>query len=296
MNRALWQTHDHHVPPIVRLGGVAITVLLAVTACGSSDTDRSQSGASAAGSLPFGHVHGVAVDPGDRKTVIATHDGLYELGDYATATRVGPTIDLMGFAVAGPGHYLASGHPGSGVDLPQPVGLIESTDGGETWTPLSRRGESDFHALAVSASGVLGFDGALVRSGDGREWQELEIPAAPAALAVSPDGHQVLATTAKGLLRSEDEGASWSLVDGAPVLQLVGWGDEHRAVGIRPDGTVFTSADGGSTWQEGTSLGAAPQALYVGAEEGVTRVIAVTTDAVLESRDGGQSFDSLVEL
>ncbi len=48
-------------------------------------------------------------------------------------------IDLMGFTVAGPGRYLASGHPGLHVDLPQPVGLIETTDGGVTWTPVSRR-------------------------------------------------------------------------------------------------------------------------------------------------------------
>jgi hypothetical protein len=52
---------------------------------------------------------------------------------------VGPVIDLMGFTVAGPGRYLASGHPGLHVDQAQPVGLIETTDGGVTWTPVSRR-------------------------------------------------------------------------------------------------------------------------------------------------------------
>ncbi|TFV91478.1 exo-alpha-sialidase [Blastococcus sp. CT_GayMR16] len=228
--------------------------------------------------------------------VIATHEGLYRLDEDAASTRVGPTIDLMGFAVAGPGHYFASGHPGSGVDLPQPVGLIESTDGGETWTPLSRQGQSDFHALTVSASGVLGFDGSLARSGDGREWQELEIPAEPASLSASPDGQRVLATTQQGLLRSNDAGASWSLVDGAPVLQLVGWGADESAVGVRPDGTVFTSADGGRTWQDTTALRAAPQALYVGTGDGASRVIAVTTAAVLDSRDGGKTFAVLLEL
>ena len=49
----------------------------------------------------------------------------------------GQVIDLMGFAVAPDGTYYASGHPGAGVDLPQPVGLITSTDAGRTWRVAS---------------------------------------------------------------------------------------------------------------------------------------------------------------
>ena len=60
----------------------------------------------------------------------------------------------MGFTVAGPGHYYASGHPGTATDLPQPVGLIESRDGGRTWAVLSRGGQSDFHALTTSGRTV----------------------------------------------------------------------------------------------------------------------------------------------
>lgn len=57
----------------------------------------------------------------------------------------------MGFSVAGPDHFYASGHPGQGIDLPNPVGLIESRDGGMTWAPLSRQGDSDFYALTAQA-------------------------------------------------------------------------------------------------------------------------------------------------
>ncbi|MFP5282912.1 MAG: hypothetical protein ACLGIF_05620 [Actinomycetes bacterium] len=110
--------------------------------------------------LPSGHVHGVAVNPADAKVYLATHDGLFRY-DRTGPKQVGPVIDLMGFTVAGPNHFYASGHPGPGVDLPQPVGLIESTDAGRSWTPLSRQGESDFHTLAASKAGVAGFDGAI---------------------------------------------------------------------------------------------------------------------------------------
>ena len=36
---------------------------------------------------------------------------------------------------------------------------ITSTDAGQTWTPLSRQGQSDFHALTASGRTVYGFDG-----------------------------------------------------------------------------------------------------------------------------------------
>jgi hypothetical protein len=103
--------------------------------------------------------------PGDGALLLATHAGLVEVGEGGELTPIGPVIDLMGFAASGAEHYVASGHPGLRVDLPQPVGLIESTDGGRTWAALSRQGQSDFHALTVSDAGVLGFDGSLVRSG-----------------------------------------------------------------------------------------------------------------------------------
>jgi photosystem II stability/assembly factor-like uncharacterized protein len=237
----------------------------------------------------------VAIDPQGDRVLLATHDGLFEVGDDGDTTHIGPVIDLMGFAVRGPGHFVASGHPGPDVDLPQPVGLIESTDGGRTWQPLSRQGQSDFHALTVSEVGVLGYDGALVRSADGQNWEELTIPAQPASLAASPDGLSVLATTQQGLLRSRDGGATWVPVDGAPLLQVVDWADAITVAGVDPSGQVWTSADGAATWREGPRLGAAPQAIAVHLAERSSRILVVTTEALLESVDGGRTFDVLME-
>ena len=130
--------------------------------------------------LPSAHVHGVAVTPADDKLYLATHDGLFRY-DATGPTRVGPVIDLMGFAVAGPDHFYASGHPGAGVDLPEPVGLIESRDGGRTWTARSRQGESDFHALVTSDAGIVGFDGTLRATENGTTWRELPDGGSPRA-------------------------------------------------------------------------------------------------------------------
>jgi photosystem II stability/assembly factor-like uncharacterized protein len=99
---------------------------------------------------------------------------------------------------AADGSYLASGHPGAGAALGNPVGLIRSTDGGDMWTTLSRAGKSDFHGLTAGSGLVAGYDGALRISTDGRSWQTHDIPSAPHVLAVSPDGGRLLATTSAG--------------------------------------------------------------------------------------------------
>jgi streptogramin lyase len=45
--------------------------------------------------------------------------------------------------------------------------------------------------------------------------------AGPYALAASPDGEVLLATSESGLIRSIDAGATWTSVERAPLLQVV---------------------------------------------------------------------------
>ncbi|MGY1682426.1 F510_1955 family glycosylhydrolase [Geodermatophilus sp. SYSU D01176] len=276
------------------VGAVATVLGTLLAGCsGAGPAPAADPPASATSPLELTHVHGAAFDPEDGSLRLATHHGLVEVAGGAP-TPVGPVIDLMGFTVAGPGHYLASGHPGPHVDLPQPVGLIESTDGGHTWTPVSRQGQSDFHALTVSAAGVLGYDGTLVASTDGRAWQQLQIPAEPHTLAATPDGGPVLATTAQGLLRSTDGGTSWTAVDGPPPLQVAAWADSTTAVGVDPGGTLWTSTDAATTWQEGPELGSPPEAVAATTVEGRLRIAVVTAAGVLETRDGGRTFTDVL--
>jgi photosystem II stability/assembly factor-like uncharacterized protein len=126
----------------------------------------------------------------------------------------------MGFtAGAKQGVLFASGHPWPGSDLPNPLGLIKSTDGGKSWEPLSRQGESDFHALTAAKSGLVAFDGTLRTSPDGKTWSAPSAGFAPAALAADPTSDTVLATTQDGLQRSTDGGRTWALVPAAPIIQ-----------------------------------------------------------------------------
>ncbi|GAB7191696.1 hypothetical protein NUM3379_24040 [Kineococcus sp. NUM-3379] len=291
----------------VRLAVCGVLTAAALTGCAAdSRVPGSPAGGSAAsphggghagpgvsggahGVLPGSHVHGVGVNPGDGLVYLATHDGLFRYED-AGPVRVGGSDDLMGFTIAGPDHFYASGHPGPGSDLPEPMGLVESTDAGRTWTPLSRQGRSDFHALTVSGAGVLGFDGTLRASADGRTWQEVAVPAAPYSLAASPEGTTVLATTEEGPLRSGDGGRSWAPVAGAPLLLLVDWASGGTVVGLTPQGVTAVSTDAGATWELRGSTGDRPQALGASGEGELLRVDAVTTGALLTSTDGGRTY------
>jgi hypothetical protein len=272
------------------IGAGMVAVLAAGCGQGAPATPSSQ----AAGRLPGEHVHGISRDPGSGKVNLATHTGLFVMQPDASWQRVGPDVDLMGFAVSGPGTFYASGHPAAGVDLPQPVGLIKSTDAGATWTVLSRGGESDFHSLTASSRGVMGFDDALRITPDGKTWSQGGLTAAPRALAAAPDGSQVLATTEQGLLSSTDQGVTWLPLAKAPVLLLAAWADSRTVVGATPDGGLSLSTDAARTWQTLSAKAPGVQGISASRDKaGLLEILVVTDTAVLQSRDNGATLTAL---
>ena len=271
---------------------LAVTALL-VTACAPQDNASGAVGSSTGAGNPFGHVHGLAVDPGTDQLLVATHNGLFQLGG-ESPEKIGETTDLMGFAV-GAGRYYASGHPGPGSNLPNPLGLVESTDGGQSWQELSRQGESDFHAMTVSSEGVIGFDGALRRTADGTQWSEASDQVQPAHLAASADGPVVLATTEEGVQRSTDGGDTWELPDKAPVLLVTAFADVDTAVGVAPDGTVQLSRDGGVSWETAGDATAQPSAVAASTEgEDGLRIWVATEKGIEFSDDAGATFSTTI--
>ncbi|MEX5296645.1 hypothetical protein QYM41_15310 [Kocuria sp. CPCC 205268] len=281
------------------VGGIGLLGTGALAACSSPVETPAPAGASRAGTA-ITHVHAITRDTvtgggaGAGTILLATHEGLFHLQD-RELTQVGPVVDLMGFTVTPEGRYLASGHPGTGTNLPEPVGLIESTDQGETWQVLSRGGESDFHALASGPDRVLGFDGQLRTSTDGRTWNTLEIPSAPAALAIAPGTGTVVATTEDGVMRSDDDGATWEILDIPQLMSLVDWADDETIVGAGIDGDLLTSRNAGKTWTasdqplgEITALGASITA------DGEIETLIVADSTVLRTTDGGKTTQQLL--
>lgn len=241
-----------------------------------------------------GHVHGLGVDPGDGALMVATHNGLFRLPEGAARpVRVGESReDFMGFTVAGPGRYLASGHPGAGKEVPQPLGLIETDDGGRSWRPVSLQGEADFHVLRLADGVLYGFDvmgGRLLASSDGgRRWERRAAPGAPIDLAASPAASErLVASTADGLYASARGGRGWSrLAGGAPGL--LAWPSERRLYLVDGAGGVHVSEDGGGEWEAIGSIGSMPAALT--AVDRNTLYAALADGSILVSGDGGRSW------
>lgn len=237
------------------------------------------------------HVHGLGVNPADGDLYIATHFGLWRLqGD--DVVRVGDAYhDLMGFTVAGPDRFLASGHPLLAEDrLPPHLGLIESDDAGQTWRSVSLLGEVDFHALRFAHDRVYGWDstsGTFMTSADGRSW-ERRSEVGLLDFAVSPDDPDVIVASLPGqggvgTGRSTDGGRTFG------PLPRVGTGrfawpaaDELWMVDV--DGVVARSRDEGRTWQETGQLDGLPEAFTHTGE----RLYAAEHGAILTSTDGAR--------
>jgi hypothetical protein len=238
------------------------------------------------------HVHGLGIDPSDQTLYAATHFGVFRIPESGSATRIADRYqDTMGFTVVGPRHFLGSGHPDERENKPARLGLIESTDAGQTWQTLSLEGEADFHALKFAHGSVYGFDSGTARfmvSRDRRTWENRSVTPM-LDFAVSPAAPEtVLAATEEyGLARSTDGGRSFAPVKDAPPVAYLAWPATELLYGVTVTGAVMTSADAGASWQQRGSLDGQPQALVADSKQ---RVYAATESGIYASTDGGRTF------
>jgi hypothetical protein len=276
----------------------AILVLAAVLAgCGD---DRNEARPADVADPGVVHVHGLGRNPADGSLMIATHTGLFRVTpERDEPVRVaGRFQDTMGFTVVGPDRFLGSGHPGSVRDDPPFLGLIESRDAGNSWRPISLRGEVDFHVLEAQGEVVYGFgsdfetrDPRFLRSADGgRSWKRLSPPEPLIGLAIDPrDPRHIVALGERRGHVSRDGGASWRPL-GVPG-GLVTWTRELGLVAVDLGGVIRAAAEPTGDWKEVGRLGGSPAAL-----EGVRdELLAATHDTrVLSSRDGGESWHEIL--
>lgn len=243
------------------------------------------------------HVHALGVDPADGALFIATHTGLYRVAKQEEqARRVSDRHqDTMGFTVVGPNRFLGSGHPDLRDDLPPHLGLIESTDAGQSWESVSLLGEADFHALRLAGRRVYGYDSSndrLLVSGDaGRTWDELQKPGPVVDLAVSPvnPSRIVLASAGgleEGLFESRSGGRTWKRIN--TTIGLLAWPAQEQLYMVTGGGEALTSSDGGREFDRGGAIGGEPAAfLAQGAGE---LYVALHDGTIKHSTDGGVTW------
>ena len=213
------------------------------------------------------HVHAAVYVDG--RLLVGTHTGVAEVdANSGQVTKRGASQDdFMG--LAGSSDLLvASGHPGAGSTLPDPVGLIRSTDGGETWETVSLTGEIDFHALAIDGDRVAGSAtaGEILYSEDGG-----------ASWTAIAQGEFTSLAWFQGQLWLADGStlSTWVPGDAAPAAAADAAGvlvaaatDGSLLWVLQPDGSLLASADGIS-WtpagsvSEAAALTASPDAAYV---------------------------------
>ena len=186
-----------------------------------------------------------------------THSGLFVLNPDDATTRVGDADDdFMGLTGApGTDHLFASGHPGPSSTAPNPLGLIESADGGQSWATKSLSGEVDFHALTTDGNTLVGFDtanGIRTSTDSGVSWTD-GIEMAARALAITNEG--IWATTADGVQLSTDTGRTFTSVPAAPELVLISAAEDGTLWGIDTGGAAWRKNINDDEWQQGPVVG-----------------------------------------
>jgi hypothetical protein len=269
----------------------ALVLAVAVAGCGDDSPPALPVSEANLGNSPR-HIHGLGVDPSDNALFIATHTGLWRApAGSQRAQRVGDSRqDVMGFTVAGPNHFLGSGHPDARQDLPPLLGLIQSTDDGRSWQTVSLLGEADFHVLRYRAGRIYGFDatnGRLMASADdGRSWRQLAPPGPLLDLAIDPNNvDRLLAATEDTLWRSTDGGNTWR--GAAKRAGLLAWPAADALYLVDATGTVHRSGDAGKTFAAVGDVGGQPAAFSHHLDE---LLLALHDSTVKRSTDGGHTW------
>ena len=244
------------------------------------------------------HVHGLGINPSDGSLFIATHTGLFRVGKNSRkAVRIADRFqDTMGFSIVGANRFLGSGHPDAREqELPPLLGLIESTDAGKSWEPISLLGEADFHVLRSAGARVYGYDATndrlLTSSDRGVTWKELDKPGPIVDLAFNAQVPRLVTTAAgsleQGMYESRNGGQSWKRLNDA--VGLLAWPAPNRLYLVDRLGQVLVSPNGGRTLMKRGEIGGEPAALLA---VGTNELYAALHDGTIKrSTDGGASWN-----
>ena len=235
------------------------------------------------------HIHSVRAF-GDQ-VILGTHEGLFRYGDQKTVQLMGPEIfDIMGLAVFGKKLY-ASGHPGPGSKLPEPVGLILSTDSGKSWKKLGLQGEVDFHLLESAGADLYGVDsgsGNLLYSNNaGKKWTSRgknvvsDIAVNPAKVG------SALALRDGKLISTQNSFTKMRNVNSTPAFTSLDWiTGSLLATGGK---SLYRSTDSGMSWKK---LSDFPEDASTVTQS--AKIIAVVVgNSIYKSTDGGKTFKKM---
>jgi photosystem II stability/assembly factor-like uncharacterized protein len=182
-------------------------------------------------------------------------------------------------------------------------GAFSSTDNGLTWVANSRGMINfDVSSLVITPSGKLfavitGPRDVVVSTNEGASWSEASGGKTLGArkLAVSPSG-RVYVATARGVLHTTDDGASWELdTTGLTTrdIRTIGVDDRGYIFCSAGNGTLFRSTDGAFSWQTPASgLGSSTIQCYLFPSRG-TIYVGTERHGVYRSQDNGGTWTQM---
>jgi photosystem II stability/assembly factor-like uncharacterized protein len=283
-----------------------LLVLLAVAGCGGSSSEGTATPTSGGSD-----VHSIAIDPADGTLMAGSGPAFYRLrpgaktpetaaGKLKTPKGTGTLTRDVVVRFAADGTIIASGHSGQ-ASLPPVLGLVKSTDKGETWESISGLGEADYHEIELDGSRVFALrnedPGTIQISTDGgKTWDTREAPsvAAPIDIAVnSGNPDQWAVSTDQGTFISADAGKSWRQWD-TTFGPRIAWAEPDALYLAGKDGKVKKSPDGGRTWQEVGTIGSGPRELTVSPKGEL--FASVAGGEIRRSADGGATWSTVVTL
>jgi photosystem II stability/assembly factor-like uncharacterized protein len=179
-------------------------------------------------------------------------------------------------------------------------GILETQDGGRTWTPLPVSADAMGMRPASDGSIVIAGHEVFVASSDGGQtWASIaaDLPNIDIhAFARDPlDPQRMWAYLAEGgVYESADGGSQWTKVYDShiPFMAATTDGSSVTLVGIEPFQGFARSADGGRTWSPVSQPEAFPTYSIAATKDG--RVVALgVSDGLLRSEDGGATWTTI---
>jgi len=293
-------------PQVRRLLLALCAAALVVSGCGAEDDtpgggQRSDKLVDFKQKPPF--VNALVVED-DGSFLLTTNRGFFRLREGKEPERIRGTVkDEQGSSPVGTfleidkisdQEIVGSGHPDKERPLPPYLGFIRSTDGGKTWSVVSRLGEADLHQIRRLHNKIYAFDAVLgailVSKNNGQDWEERFTPRELILdFVVDPeDENHLLASTEGQIYRSTDGGNGWrpATQGRAPRLD---WPEKDTVMRADKDGTFMVSTDGGKSWQRRGRIEGEP---YKVIAKGPDRAfVALSDGTILETTDGGRKFE-----
>lgn len=193
------------------------------------------------------HIHGAGYWGDEGTPVIATHNGPFEYKDNTWYKTSRNNHDYMGFQPTKDGFY-SSGHPEEGSDLKNPLGLVESTDKGESLERLAFYGETDFHYLGASyeTGTVYVFNetqnsklgpGFYYSKNKGKGWTQLKLNGMTSSsiggFEIHPSKDNMIAIYAEeGIFLSENYGNDFSLIPTKAIVTSLTFKEDSMVYSI----------------------------------------------------------------